>query len=223
MQQNYEDLITHLYRIIKQMILDKTLLPGSKIRQEHLAQQLGVSRTPIIKALQYLSKDNLVEYIPRRGFYVKQVSLEEMLNIFDLREVIEGVAAKTVAECGTDEEIAELKEIFLPFLTQTWDEVTKNAYKKADQEFHLRLMELSKNKILPKIIETFNIYNFSYQKGLFRSPDETLSEHLKIIEAIENREMLTAQNLAILHIENSKKNIARCYIKQGKSIGDICW
>jgi len=222
-KQNYEDLITHLYRIIKQMILDKALLPGNKIRQEQLAQQLGVSRTPVIKALQYLSKDNLVEYIPRRGFYVKQLDLEEMLNIFDVREVVEGVSAKTIAEFGSDQEIASLKVIFLPFLNNLWDEQTKLAYKEADHQFHLCLVELSTNKLLFKVVEMFNIYTFSYQKGLFRHPSETLLEHLRIIDAIEKRDSLMAQNLAILHIENSKKNIARCYLKQGKNIGEIRW
>jgi DNA-binding GntR family transcriptional regulator len=218
----YEDLITHLYRKIKQMILDKVLTPGTKIKQEQLAQQLGVSRTPLIKALQDLSKESLVEYIPRRGFYVKHLGLDEMLKIFDVREVVEGVVAKSVAETATEEEIKALKELFLPFKGE-WDTESKAAYRVADQLFHTRMVELSQNNYIKRINEMFNIYLFSYQKGLFRHPDATLTEHLQIIDALEKRDREKAKVLAMLHIENSKKNITNIYKKEGKSNNEIEW
>ena len=185
---SFEDLNTHIYRQIKQMIWEKTLKPGTKIRQEHLAQQLGVSRTPLIKMLQRLTSEHLVEYIPRRGFYVKRLTMEEMLEIFAVREVVEGVAARAVAEHANPQEIAELKDYFAPFIAvKDWDQEKKKAFTISDQCFHARMIEIASNRLLIQINEMFNIYKFSYQKGLVRPPSETLFEHLAILEAIEKR------------------------------------
>ncbi|HHW12741.1 MAG TPA: GntR family transcriptional regulator [Firmicutes bacterium] len=219
---NFEDLNTHIYRQVKQMIWNKTLAPGSKILQEHLAQQLGVSRTPLIKALQRLTSENLVEYIPRHGFYVKKLTLAEMMEIFAVREVVEGVAARAVAEHATDAEIAELKAYFTPFrFNGEWSSEEKKSYLVNDQTFHTRMVEIAGNRLLFQINEMFNIYRFSYQKGLVRPPDETLQEHLDIIAALEKRDPGSAQLLAMRHIQNSRENIARVIKENGSLWGEL--
>jgi DNA-binding GntR family transcriptional regulator len=222
MMPDFEDLNTHLYRQVKQMIWDRVLPPGSKIKQEYLAQQLNVSRTPLIKILQRLTSEHLVEYVPRRGFFVKKLTPEEMLEIFAVRQVVEGVSAKAVAENATAQEIAELKRYFEPFAKDArWTKELESAYKHMDHQFHSKMIEIAGNRLLFEINEMFNIYTFSYQKGLARRPAETLGEHLDIIAAIERREPLTAQNLAMAHIENSRKNIMRLYREKGLINGDF--
>ncbi|MGE5606959.1 MAG: GntR family transcriptional regulator [Bacteroidota bacterium] len=211
--QDFQDLNTHIHLQVKQMIWDKKLAPGSKIRQEHLAQLLGISRTPLIKILQRLTSENLVEYVPRRGFYVKRLTLEEMIEIFSVREVVEGVAARTVAEHATDQEILDLKAYFAPF-GKDWTPEKIEAYLQADQNFHARMVEIAGNHLIMQINEMFNIYWFSYQKGLIRHPSETLIEHLRVLDAIEHRAPRAAQELAMLHIENSRKNMNRIYAQK---------
>lgn len=211
--QEHEDLITYLYKQVKQMIWENTLKPGEKIRQEHLAQMLGVSRTPVIKALQRLCSERLVEYIPRHGFSVKKLTVEEMMEIFAIREVVEGVAARAVTEKASDHELVVLQEFFAPF-GDDWDERKVDEYRLADQRFHAQMIEIAGNSLLIEINEMFNIYRFSYQRGLMRHPRETLPEHLEIIKAIKRREPYDAQRLAMNHMAKSRENITRAFAEK---------
>ncbi|NLG85158.1 MAG: GntR family transcriptional regulator [Firmicutes bacterium] len=104
----FDDLVAAVYKKIKEMILNQDLKPGTKIKQEELERALGVSRTPIIKALHLLIADNLVTYTPRRGFTVKELTTREMVEIFYIRELLDGAAAREAAVKATEEDRAEL-------------------------------------------------------------------------------------------------------------------
>ena len=90
----HSDLSYPVYKKIREMILKNELKPGEKLLQEKLAEQLGVSRTPLLKALQMLEHELLVESIPRRGMYVKKLSVDEMNEIYEVREAFECMAVK---------------------------------------------------------------------------------------------------------------------------------
>ncbi len=202
----FEDLNSYLYNRLKQEIWEQMYPPGTKLRQEHLAAEYGVSRTPLLRVLERLTSENILEYVPRRGFYVKKLNLHEMLNTFALREVLDGAAAKAVAVKASDQELDELRMFFQRF-HGTWTHELEQEYTMIDQQFHARLTELSGNKLLQEINTSFSISQFSYQKGLMRSPSETLLEHQKIIDAIVERDALQAQLLAMEHIQRSMENI----------------
>ena len=103
----YENLDQKVYQIIKSMIEERRLLPGQKIPQEKLAKELGISRTPLISALKFLEHEKLIEVKPRRGFFVRLFTISEMMGIFEIREVLEGLAARRAAESITQEECQE--------------------------------------------------------------------------------------------------------------------
>lgn len=220
--EDFESLNTYLYRQIKDMIWKKKLIPGEKIIQEHLAGELGVSRTPLIKVLERLTSERLVEYIPRRGYFIKTLTLVEMMEIFSIREILEGVAAKEVAEKANNEEIKELKSYFTLFGGK-WNTEMKREYLIADQDFHTKLIEIAGNELLKDINEMFNIYRFSFQRGLMRDPVETLPEHLAILEKISNRDLKNAQSLMMEHIEKSRNNIQKVYADRVNEDGTIKW
>ena len=111
----HENLDQKAYQILKAMIIDRQLLPGDKIPQEKLAEDLGISRTPLVNALKLLEQDKLVQSIPRRGFFVRHFDKLEMISIFELREVLEGLAARRAAQNITDKEIVHLKGFFRQF------------------------------------------------------------------------------------------------------------
>ena len=115
----HENLDQKAYQIIKDLIMQRQLLPGDKIPQEKLAQDLGISRTPLVSALKYLEQEKLVESVPRRGFFVRLFSKEEMVYIFELREVLEGLAARRAAADITDAQIEQLNQFFNGFDTDT--------------------------------------------------------------------------------------------------------
>lgn len=204
----HNDLSYKIYERLKEMILTNKLFPGEKILQENLAQQLGVSRTPLLKALQMLEHELLVESIPRRGMFVKKMSMREILDAFDCRDGIESMAAGVAAEKITDEQVQLLKNLFNPFKNNL-DNVDMNAYKYADQKFHKMIVKISDNKILTRLEMFNNIMIITYQEGLVRPPYETLPEHFDIIEALEKRDRENARQNMRLHIQKSRELIAK--------------
>ncbi len=202
----YENLDQKVYQVIKDMIENRTLLPDQKIPQEKLAKELGISRTPLISALKFLEHEKLVEARPRRGFYVRLFSKKEMIGIFEIREVLEGLAARRAALCITDKECSTLENIFSEFKDQK--EITDlSAYSKADRKFHTLITKIASREFLTTMLQTFNIISLAYQnvprEGLIRNPNDTIKDHEAIIEAICSRDPDKAENLMKLHFKKA--------------------
>ena len=202
----HENLDQKAYLIIKQMITDRRFLPGDKIPQEKLAQELGISRTPLVSALKYLEKEKLVEAQPRRGFFVRLFTLQEMVSIFELREVLEGLAARRAARHITNRQIDRLQRYFSVFATQ--DDIQDiKAYALEDRRFHSFVTEVGAKEFLKSILQTYNIISFSYQlvgsEGLVRSPNETIVEHSAVIEAISGRDPAASEELMRRHFKRT--------------------
>jgi DNA-binding GntR family transcriptional regulator len=197
------------YQIIKRMIIERKLLPGDKIPQEKLAQELGISRTPLVSALKYLEKEKLVEAKPRRGFYVRFFTKPEMVSIFELREVLEGLAARRAALFITESKIRKLKGFFKSY-TKSGVITDISGYAREDRSFHNYVTEIGAKEFLKNILQTYNIISFSYQvvssEGLVRSPNETIVEHRAIIDAICQKDVEKAEEMMRAHF---KKSIAR--------------
>jgi DNA-binding GntR family transcriptional regulator len=204
----HENLDQKAYLILKNMIISRKLLPGEKIPQEKLAQDLGISRTPLVSALKFLEKEKLVEAIPRRGFYVRLFSKEEMISIFELREVLEGLAARRAAHNIKDSQIRKLRGFFKQY-RKSADITDIKGYATEDRRFHHFITSIGAKEFLISILENYNIISYSYQlvslEGLLRSPNETIHEHQAIIEAISARDVDSAENLMRQHL---KKGIA---------------
>lgn len=202
----HENLDQQAYLIIKEMINDRRLTPGDKISQEKLAGELGISRTPLISALKFLEKEKLVEARPRRGFYVRAFDRDEMVSIFELREVLEGLAARRAATTVSDEQVAQLRKFFAEFTGKGSINDYRN-YCREDRQFHNFVTQIAAREFLESILSTYNIISFSYQRvaseGLVRSPDETLDEHLAIIDAICNRDPVAAEKKMRRHFQRS--------------------
>jgi DNA-binding GntR family transcriptional regulator len=209
---SHQNLDQKVYEMLKSMIIERKLTPGEKIFQDKLAQELGVSRTPLVNALKKLEHEKLVSAIPRRGFFVRLVSQKEMLQIFELREVLEGLAARRAATCISDAQIKKLKRFFKNVnISDNPEDVKK--YGEEDRQFHNFLIEVGGKELLASILQTYNIITFSYQlnriAGLIRPPKETLHEHLAIIEAICAKDPLRAEEAARIHLVNSAKRLRK--------------
>ena len=208
----HENLDQKAYSILKDMIIERKLLPGKKIPQEKLAQDLGISRTPLISALKFLEQEKLVESVPRRGFYVRLFSKEEMVYIFELREVLEGLAARRAASRITDSQIKKLNNFFQSFAKQ--ENISNyKGYAREDRRFHNFVIDVGAKEFLKSILLTTNIISFSYQvlqsEGLVRPPNETIQEHLAVIEAIKKRDSQAAENLMRRHFKKSLAYLKR--------------
>ena len=128
--EQHENLDQKVYQVIKEMIMLRKLLPGEKIPQESLAQDLGISRTPLVSALKFLEQEKLVVAKPRRGYFVRLFSKKEMLYIFELREVLEGLAARRAASHITDSQIDSLTISSINLRPQAPSMITKPTHRK---------------------------------------------------------------------------------------------
>lgn len=141
-----------VYEELKMQILRGTIVPGTRLMEVEMAEQMGVSRTPIREAIHKLEKEGLVVIEPRRGAYVSRVSMEDMLEILELRENLEGFAAYRAALNMTEEEKQELRKV-----EHLYNEAVKEGSTvdliKFDTDFHSLIVKGSKNKILVNVID----------------------------------------------------------------------
>lgn len=206
------------YQIIKDMIENRVLLPGQKISQEKLATELGISRTPLISALKFLEHEKLIETQPRRGFFVRLFSIEELISIFEIREVLEGLSARRAAQSITKSQSSQLKKIFQPFADDK-NITDYQAYSKADRYFHTYISEIGSREFLTSILQTFNIISLAYQyptrEGLVRAPNETIKDHILIVEALCGHDTNMAEHYMREHLRKTitelKTHIAKIH------------
>lgn len=204
----HENLDFKIYKSLKAMIVAGKLKAGEKIYQDKIASQLGVSRTPLMHALKKLEQEKLITAVPRRGFYVREVTKSEMIQIFELREVLEGLAARRAAKNITDKQISKLRGYFKD--KSLWkDKKNIKKYAEEDRKFHNFIVEINGKTPLADIWEDYNIMTFSYQlidmEGLLRPPAETINEHLQMIESLCNRDPERSEMLAKEHLRSSRE------------------
>ncbi|MDX1284647.1 MAG: GntR family transcriptional regulator [Draconibacterium sp.] len=197
MEIQHTDLSLEVYKRLKAMILANEFKPGEKLGQEQIAQMFGVSRMPLHKAFQMLENEMLVENLPRRGFFVTEIDNQRLLDAFECREALEGIAVRRATKVITKKELLSLKALFKPFIGKKKIDVKK--YTEADQEFHNSILRISGNQVLQKFEIVKNITSQTYRGGLIRGPEETLPEHLAIIDAIEKGDSKLAEDLMRQH------------------------
>jgi GntR family transcriptional regulator of vanillate catabolism len=199
--QSRDTLDTTVYLTIKEMIMNKQLKPNQFIVQNQLSQTMGVSRTPLRKALGQLEKEGLLDASPK-GWYVKEFSIEDMISVFRIRAVLEGLACRLAANKLEAPDLAYMESMFEHAYKQVQDHQAE-AYYKADVKFHTMITDAANDVVLKKTISSNEIIATSQMQGLYRDPHETFGEHLAIIQALRDREGLKAEQLMRSHIEKA--------------------
>jgi DNA-binding GntR family transcriptional regulator len=197
------DLSVQVYQRIREMILSGELKPGEKLAQEKIAAQLGVSRMPLHKAFVMLEEEFLVESIPRRGIFIRKPDIREIMDAFECREGLEGIAARRATENLTDAEIEHLEKLFEPF--KAGSPIDSNTYQTADQEFHEMIIRASGNKVMDRLNHIGNVLIRTYPKGIILPLEESLNDHALIIQAFKNRNQDKAEELIRLHSRKAIK------------------
>ena len=135
-------------------------------------------------------------------FFVRLFTAQEMISILEIREVLEGLAARRSAKIISDEECETLKLIFADF-----EDI--QAYSRADRLFHTTITRVASREFLTTMLQTFNIISLAYQnvssEGLIQSPNKTIVDHINIIEAICSRKSEEAERLMRQHIHRGIK------------------
>lgn len=172
-----------------------------RIKEEELAKQLGVSRTPVREALLCLSREGVLDFRPQRGAVLLPVTEKQYLEWLQLREELEGFAAREAAMNASQRDVDKLRAIFAPFNDENLD-LHSREYAAANVEFHAAVIELAANSLLEKVWRSFGHRDMLGSRTIERlnRARTSLREHLALIDAIELRDASLADRLARQHV-----------------------
>jgi len=207
-------LADQVFKKLQDDIVLGVLPPGSKLGETELATRYGVSRGPLREAIRRLEARKLVERAPHVGARVAQLSLQDLIEIYHVREALEGMAAKLAAQNMTDEAVKALYEVLAQH-EQQQDIKEDVAYfqREGDLDFHYQVIHGSHNKsliqmLIGDIYHMVRMYRYQFSTVTNR-PQLALREHRQIVEAIEARDGEMAEWLMRRHIRRARENIER--------------
>lgn len=198
-----ENLREKAYRIIKQLIITCEINPGGILNERELVESIGVSRTPIREALNRLEKENLVTIIPQRGAFVSAITVKVINDIYQLRAIIEPSVTAMVTPIFPAESLKKYRQAFLEIDHEDYDSLSK-----LDNELHCCIIDLAGNDFLNQVMANMYAQNERIRFRSTRLPQrsqETVAEHLAIIEAILARDPAAAQEAMRAHLGNSRQ------------------
>lgn len=190
-----------LYEVITSGLLP----PGSHLREEHLARIFQVSRTPIREALMRLESEQLLARDRRRGLVVGSISAQQILEVYAIREALDGIAARLAAQFATLADIVEMEEInqLIASALSTGD---YRRVARLNVDFHEVISRASRNEMLHLFVQNVHSWVRRMQTTTFshigRAP-QALSEHQEILVSIRNRDEVSAEESARRHIRHS--------------------
>jgi len=187
-----ENLNSKVYEILKEMISNARFEPGARVNVEKLTKEIGTSRTPIWEAIRRLEQEGLVVHYPNKGTYMNALTAEQALDLYAVREVLEGMAAKLAATRISDDTIRRLEKCLekQKKIVLKKDVVT---YSQNDFEFHALIYEASGNEFLREQLE--GIKNKMRPLGIHfeDSLNMFFDDHIEVLEALRNRDELKAE------------------------------
>jgi len=205
---NYKPLRELVFEALREAILKGVLKPGERLMEIQLAEEMGVSRTPVREAIRKLELEGLVAMVPRKGAYVASLSMKDIIEVFEIRSALEGLAAELAAERITDGELEEL-ERYLVRITESIEAGDLSLVVAVDTDFHSQLYKASRNERLAQIINNLREQIQRFRTTSLSLPGRmqaALEEHKKIVDAISSRDGTLARRLAEEHIENAENS-----------------
>lgn len=190
---------------IETRIVQRAYPPGSHLAEDEIAAELGVSRTPVREAFRMLSRAGWLDVQPHSGAYVRNPTMDEVRQVFEVRQTLEDRAARLAARNITEPEVKELKRI----IERGWKEVAKENGKQItvlNSAFHATIAEASRNQILARLLEDLGKqvqWHFSAVATI--RGENSWREHEGILAAIELGEGEKAGTLAVEHSQRTQE------------------
>jgi DNA-binding GntR family transcriptional regulator len=206
-----------IYARIKEGVLSCEIPPGTEIRGQELADSFGVSMSPVRDALHRLQTEGLIEVLPRQGYYVRKISLEDALELYEMRIILESACVERTVRAASDADLAALDPYSRGPTAGSRREWTAH-----NKEFHLFLASLCGNSRListtQEIILAFDrltLASISQPYGAGSRGSTALAaldhEHSEIITALKERDAALAVQLMRAHIERSRTRFLESY------------
>jgi DNA-binding GntR family transcriptional regulator len=191
---------------LREAILDGRLAGGARLRQTELAERLGISRTPIREALTRLGHEGLIELLPRGGVRVLLLNADEALELYDLREALDGLAARLAAARADAAALSRL-ERSLARMADCVDRGDPTHWFRAHVAFHEEIVRSAGNRPLGRVASVVLLSIRQFHPLLLKTArrlEDAYREHRGIFEAIAARDGEAAERLARAHIKNAK-------------------
>lgn len=201
---------------LRERILAGLFAPGERLVEAEIARQLQISRGPVREALAKLREEALVRDEPRRGWFVSELTTDDILEIYELRSAIEARAARAIIARGDEAALAELRALF-ERLRQAAAADARERFAELDLQFHEDLTRLSGNSRLHRVfvnhagvLRTLLRLEITTQ---YESLDGILAEHEHLLKEIESRDGARAQAACELHLEQASERVTRMLAK----------
>jgi DNA-binding GntR family transcriptional regulator len=211
------------YAELRRRIIRCDLAPGQAFTEASIAEDLGLGRTPVREALSRLSREGFVVVAPRAGCRVADVTLGDVMELFELREPIEAKAAELAASRIDDAAVAELQRLTdIPFVSDPADEAGLAAFLGANTAFHALIGRVAGNRRLATVLDDIaDQLERLHWLGVPTSPrvGDLLSEHHATIAALAARDATRAAELAVAHCRTSRQVIVDAVLESGVLLG----
>ncbi|MEX8192329.1 GntR family transcriptional regulator [Comamonas guangdongensis] len=187
---------------LRQRIFQRELEPGSWIDELKIAEEYGISRTPLREALKVLAAEGLVTMKVRRGAYVTEVSRKDISDVYHLLSLLEADAAAEVAGKATDEDLARLAHTHDELKRQTAD---AERFFALNESFHMQILDIANNRWRNQLVADLRkVMKLNRHKSLFKQGriEDSLAEHEAIMQALLQRNAKAAADAVRLHFGN---------------------
>ena len=188
--------------LLRQRIFNRELTPGSWIDELKLAEEYGISRTPLREALKVLAAEGLVTMKVRRGAYVTEVSERDLTDVYHLLALLESDAAGVVATQASDAQLKELQELHRELEKSVNN---REAFFQINERFHMRLLDIADNRWRDQMVADLRkVMKLNRHNSLLKSGriEESLAEHQAILNALLARDAKAAAQAMQAHFNN---------------------
>lgn len=193
-----------VYNTLRNAILRGELKPGDRLMEMHLANKLGVSRTPIREAIHLLEQEGLAITIPRKGAQVAKMTEKDLQDVLEIRDALDALAVTIGCERRTTEQLEEIKVALKDFEIATKGKDARKIVE-ADERFHNVIYKMANNPKLESIVknlkEQMYRYRYEYIKGN-ETYDVLIAEHAAIIEGFEKKDVEYVKHIMHQHLMN---------------------
>ena len=204
---SYVPLRVQVYTALRDAILSGKLRPGERVVEDRICTELGVSRSPLREALRKLEGEGLISILPRRGAVVTELTPRDQLDLFAVREALEGLAARLAAEHITDVELAELDDV-CQAMEKCADARDMAAVVALNTQFHELVVKASRNRWIREFLLSIRAQTRRLYRSSLERPDrapESAAEHRLIVDAVRRGDGAEAELLARQHVQRARE------------------
>ncbi|WGV17356.1 GntR family transcriptional regulator [Fuscovulum ytuae] len=187
------------YRRLLEEIRMGTLPPGARLRETELAERLGISRTPVREAIRQLEADGLVAHLPRQGATIRSLDHAEVVELYEMRAVLEGTAARLAARAASEIELAELAALNAELAASPAGPDAREV----NRQFHRSLLDAARNRFLLKSMSALQKTLLILGPTTLADPDRAVAavaEHAAVLAALEARDGAAAEAAMRTHV-----------------------